>query len=127
MIAFNHTFQVQSIRFGGNKMHFCTSKFDGVNTSDCCKNGYNRTFNYLWSYRRHVLKLVKTVSSTTDQHIPSENMNTSTTLRDDSGADEETEDWDDLAEEHVTYRVACFFEKLKAQSITYSATNYMVK
>lgn len=72
-------------------------------------------------------KLVKTVSSTTDQHIPSENMNTSTTLRDDSGADEETEDWDDLAEEHVTYRVACFFEKLKAQSITYSATNYMVK
>ncbi len=94
------------------------------------------TFNYLWSYKRHILKehICETVPSKTDnshnQHIPaqspSENTNTSTTF--DSGADEEIDDWDDLAEEDITYRVACFLAKLKAQSNqTYSAINYMVK
>ncbi|CAM4453809.1 unnamed protein product [Leuciscus chuanchicus] len=52
-------------------------------------------------------------------------MTISTTL-DDSGGDEETEDWDDLAEEDITFRVACFLAKLKAQSNqTSSAINYM--
>lgn len=32
-------------------------------------------------------------------------MTISTTLRDDSGGGEDTEDWDDLAEEDIIYRV----------------------
>lgn len=90
----------------------------------------------MWSYKRHILKehICDTVPSTTDnshnQHIPaqspSENTSTPTTF--DSGGDEETDNWDDLAEEDITYRVTSFLAKLKAQSNqTYSAINYIVK
>lgn len=115
----------------------------GINSAStyfrCCEKGCNRTFNYLWSYKRHILKehICQTVSSTTDtdlhsQHVPTqsrlENMTILTTLTDDSGGNEDTEVWDDLAEEDITYRGACFLAKLKAQSNqTYSAINYMVK
>lgn len=146
MIAFLITFFIacfkcnRSISGDTKELFAHLSLVHGINSAStyfrCCENGCNRTFNYLWSYKRHILKehICDTAPSITDnlhtQHIlaqsPSENMNTSTTL--DSVADEETENWDDLAEEDITYRVACFLAKLKAQSNqTYSAINYMVK
>lgn len=95
----------------------------------CCEHGCRRTFYYLRSYKRHLLK--HEPCSEKDAPSAPETEQPRTIAEHavlDPNTDGPNDDWDDLGPEGVMNRVATFLACLRSRlSQTFSSVNYVVQ
>lgn len=95
----------------------------------CCQSSCNRTFSFIRSYRRHLhSEHVEYQAPVQPANVPNQAANVDNADKMAQVEGEQADEWDELAQEGITDRVALFLAYLRSRSSqTFSNINHVVQ